>query len=50
MCDNYPVIPQFGGTCWFNTIITACCYSENLKKIMIKKVKSGIIQIVSLNT
>jgi hypothetical protein len=39
MCDNYPVIPQFGGTCWFNTIITACCYSENLKKIMIKKSK-----------
>jgi hypothetical protein len=39
MCDNYPVIPQFGGTCWFNTIITACCYSENLKKLMIKKSK-----------
>ena len=40
MCDNYPVIPQFGGTCWFNTIITACCYSENLKKLMIKKSKN----------
>jgi hypothetical protein len=39
MCDNYPVIPQFGGTCWFNVIITACCYSENLKKLMIKKSK-----------
>ena len=39
MCDNYPVIPQFGGTCWFNTIITACCYSENLKKLMINKSK-----------
>jgi hypothetical protein len=39
MCDNFPVIPQFGGTCWFNTIITACCYSENLKKLMIKKSK-----------
>jgi hypothetical protein len=39
MCDNYPVIPQFVGTCWFNTIITACCYSENLKKLMIKKSK-----------
>lgn len=39
MCDNYPVIPQFGGTCWFNVIITACCYSENLKKLMIIKSK-----------
>ena len=39
MCDNYPVIPQFGGTCWFNVIITACCYSENLKKLMITKSK-----------
>jgi hypothetical protein len=40
MCDIFPVIPQFGGTCWFNTIITACCYSENLKKLMIKKSKN----------
>jgi hypothetical protein len=40
MCDNYPVIPQFGGTCWFNVIITACCYSENLKKLMITKSKN----------
>jgi hypothetical protein len=39
MCDNFPVIPQFGATCWFNVIITACCYSENLKKLMIKKSK-----------
>jgi hypothetical protein len=39
MCDNFPVIPQFGGTCWFNVIITACCYSENLKKLIIKKSK-----------
>lgn len=40
MCDNYPVIPQFSDTCWFNTIITACCYSENLKKLMITKSKA----------
>ena len=39
MCDNYPVIPQFNNTCWFNVIITACCYSENLKKLMISKSK-----------
>jgi len=39
MCDNYPVIPQYNGTCWFNVIITACCYSENLKNLMITKSK-----------
>lgn len=32
-CHNYPIIPQFGGTCWFNVIITACCYSQYLKEL-----------------
>jgi len=40
MCDKFPIIPQIGATCWFNVIITACCYSENLKKLMINKSKN----------
>lgn len=35
MCDNYPVIPQYSGTCWFNSIITACCYSQGLREVFI---------------
>jgi len=38
MCDNYPIIPQFGATCWFNVILTACCYSQELRKLV--KIKS----------
>lgn len=34
MCDKYPIIPQEKGTCWFNVIITACCYSQELRKIV----------------
>jgi len=36
MCDNLFVIPQNKGTCWFNVIITACCYSQELKKVVEK--------------
>ena len=40
MCDNYPVIPQFGGTCWFNSILMASLYSENSRKLLIGLAKN----------
>jgi len=36
MCDKYPIIPDEKATCWFNVIITACCYSQELRKIVEK--------------
>ena len=37
MCDKFPIIPQYNkGTCWFNVMITAFCYSQELKKIVEK--------------
>ncbi len=37
MCDKFPIIPQEDkGTCWFNVMITACCYSQELRQIVDK--------------
>jgi hypothetical protein len=37
MCDKVPIIPQNNkATCWFNVIITACCYSQGLRNIVSK--------------
>jgi hypothetical protein len=37
MCDKFPIIPQGNmGTCWFNVMITACCYSQELRQIVDK--------------
>lgn len=33
ICSRIEVIPQIGGTCWFNGILMALLYSEETKKI-----------------
>jgi hypothetical protein len=38
-CVNLSVIPQFGGTCWFNAILIVALYSQNVRKILIKESK-----------
>lgn len=38
-CLDLSVIPQFGGTCWFNAILTIALYSQNVRKVMIKASK-----------
>ena len=38
-CLNLSVIPQFGGSCWFNTILTICLYSQNTRRILLKYAK-----------
>lgn len=35
-CLNLSVIPQFGGSCWFNAILTIALYSQNTRKILLK--------------
>jgi len=38
-CLNLSVIPQFGGTCWFNAILMIALYSQNVRKAMLKASK-----------
>jgi len=35
-CLNLSVIPQFGGTCWFNAILMIALYSQNVRKVVLK--------------
>ena len=35
-CDRLDTIPQFSGTCWFNSIITVMLYSQGLRKELSK--------------
>jgi len=37
-CNEISVIPQFGGTCWFNVILMSCFYSQRMRKLMINKI------------
>ena len=38
ICSNLNVIPQFADTCWFNSILMCCFYSQNMRKLLINKV------------
>jgi len=35
-CLDLSVIPQFGGTCWFNAILMIALYSQNVRKVLMK--------------
>jgi hypothetical protein len=35
-CYNITTIPQFGGTCWFNSILMASLYSEKSRKLILE--------------
>ena len=38
-CLNLSVIPQFGGTCWINAILTIALYSQYTRKVVLKQAK-----------
>jgi hypothetical protein len=38
-CLNLSVIPQFGGTCWFNAILMIALYSQNTRKMVLRAAK-----------
>lgn len=38
-CLNLSVIPQFGGTCWFNAILMIALYSQNTRKAVLRSAK-----------
>ena len=38
-CNDLKVIPQFVGSCWFNSILMSVLYSQYSRKIMIKESK-----------
>jgi len=38
-CNFVNTIPQFGGTCWFNSILMACLYSHNSRNLLLKLAK-----------
>ena len=38
-CLNLSVIPQFGGTCWFNAILMIALYSQNTRKAVLRAAK-----------
>lgn len=35
-CNDIAVIPQYGGTCWFNAMLMAIFYSQRMRKVAIK--------------
>ena len=38
-CDNVISIKQYGSTCWFNSILMALLYSDESRKLLLKKSK-----------
>ena len=39
VCNFVNTVPQFGGTCWFNSILMATLYSEKSRKLLLKLAK-----------
>ncbi len=40
ICKNLSVIPQYGGTCWFNAILMSLLYSDSSHKRLLKASKN----------
>ena len=40
LCTDITVIPQFGGTCWFNAILTVLLYSQGSRNVLFKEAKN----------
>ena len=43
-CREIDVIPQFGGTCWFNAILMAILYSQGSRSILFKEAKDCVTE------
>ena len=49
-CDNVISLKQYGPTCWFNSILMAILYSDESRKLLLKKSKKWSKNIEVLNT
>ena len=49
-CDNVISLKQYGPTCWFNSILMALLYSDNSRKLLLKKSKTWNKKILLFNT
>ena len=38
-CEKVITIPQFTGTCWFNSILMVCLYSHRMRQLLLNKIK-----------
>lgn len=36
-CDNVISLKQYGPTCWFNSILMSLLYSDESRKLLLKK-------------
>ena len=39
-CEKVITIPQFTGTCWFNSILMVTLYSHRMRQLLLNKIKS----------
>ena len=49
-CDNVITLKQYGPTCWFNSILMAVLYSEESRKLLLKKSKTWNNKILIFKT
>jgi hypothetical protein len=49
-CDNVITLKQYGPTCWFNSILMAVLYSEDSRKLLLKKSKKWNNKILIFKT
>lgn len=49
-CNNVISLKQYGPTCWFNSILMALLYSDESRKLLLKKSKKWNKKIEVLNT
>jgi len=49
-CDNVITLKQYGPTCWFNSILMAVLYSEESRKLLLKKSKTWNNNILIFKT
>lgn len=49
-CDSVITLKQYGGTCWFNSILTALLYSDESRKMLLERSKTWDTSIKIFNT
>ena len=49
-CDNVITLKQYGPTCWFNSILMAVLYSDESRKLLLKKSKKWNKKILIFKT
>ena len=49
-CDNVITLKQYGPTCWFNSILMAVLYSDESRKLLLKKSKKWNNKILIFKT